>query len=358
MKFKFVALISLLILMSLLLSGCSGGALAANSWPGLAADSNMAYLAGGQFVYAVRLDNGNEAWRYPEKADNKKTFFAAPVLTADGQMIIGSGGSDHSLISLDVTGGTPGVNWTFSGAEDRWVGSPLVLNETIYAPNGDGRLYALDLKGNLLWTLKLGGPLWTTPATDGSLVYVPSLDHYIYAVDPKTESVAWKVEAGGAVMGTPALSSDGKLYVGSFASKLEVIDPAKQSASDLVTTEGWIWGGPVFDGDTLYFGDLEGNFYSVNAADGKENWAPIKPDGPIVGSPLVTSDGMIVSTESGNIVTISTDGKSRNQTVGGKIYSAPLAAGDLILVAPMQAESLLVALDLQGRQVWTFTPSK
>jgi len=44
--------------------------------------------------------------------------------------------------------------------------------------------------------------------------------------------------------------------------------------------------------------------------------------------------------------------------VGGKIYTTPVTAGDLILVAPYQAQVALVALDANGKQAWTFTPAK
>ncbi len=42
-----------------------------------------------------------------------------------------------------------------------------------------------------------------------------------------------------------------------------------------------------------------------------------------------------------------------------KLYTAPVAAGDLILVAPFQSDSsLLIALDKDGKQAWSFSPQK
>jgi outer membrane protein assembly factor BamB len=352
MKLKRFALLSFVIMVAALLSGCAGS-LSGSSWSGLAADDQLAYLADGQHVYAVHL-----------KADNKKSFFAPPVLTPDGQLLVGSAGSDHSLYSLDPQNldsatGEPKENWGFIGAQDRWVASPLVVDSTIYAPNGDGMLYVLDLQGNLLWSLQLSGTLWAQPVTDGKLIYVPSLDHVLYAVDPQSHAIAWKIELGGAIAGSPAIGGDGTLYIGSFASKLEAVNPTSQQAHILANSDGWIWGGPVLDGDTLYFGDLSGHFYALQAASGDQTWAPVQPDGPIVGSPLVTPDFVVITTEAGGVYAIDRDGKVVwNQTVGGKIYSAPVVAGDLILAAPMQADFVLAALDKTGKQVWTFTPQK
>jgi hypothetical protein len=44
------------------------------------------------------------------------------------------------------------------------------------------------------------------------------------------------------------------------------------------------------------------------------------------------------------------------QQIGGKIYTTPVAASDLTIVAPLETEFYLAALDANGRQVWTFTP--
>jgi hypothetical protein len=40
----------------------------------------------------------------------------------------------------------------------------------------------------------------------------------------------------------------------------------------------------------------------------------------------------------------------------GKIYPSPLLAGDLILVAPINADELLIAVDVNGNQRWVFSP--
>ena len=80
MNTKRLMLFILFALGALTLSACSG-APAANNWSGLAADAEYAYLASGPFIYAVDLQTGKEAWRYPDKADGKLLFYATPVLT-------------------------------------------------------------------------------------------------------------------------------------------------------------------------------------------------------------------------------------------------------------------------------------
>ncbi len=70
-------------------------------------------------------------------------------------------------------------------------------------------------------------------------------------------------------------------------------------------------------------------------------------------------DQIYVATEAGTLVALDRDGKTVwEKTVGGKIYTTPVLSGDLILVAPYQAEFVLAAYDADGKQAWTFTPAE
>ena len=369
MKPKLIFFILVAVLAAVVLSGCSAQAGFSNSWPGLASDGETAYLAAGQYLYAINLSDGREVWRYPEKASNSLQFIAQPVVAPDGTIVIGSAGSDHRLVALDPsslssgdTFKTPAEKWTFTEAKSSWVAGALILNNKVFAPNSDGILYVLDLQDgssskSALQKIDLGGALWAQPSTDGELVYVSSVDHYLYAIDPDTYGFAWSaIDLGGAVPGTPLVGPDGSLYVGSFASEVVKVDSATGKDTLLTSTQGWVWGGPVTDGQNVYFGDLEGNLFAVDAVSGNQSWS-IQPDGPVAGSPLVTNNVIVFVTESGSVYAVDQEGKIVWQReVGGQIYTSPVTGSDRIIVAPMQAEFSLAVLDTNGNQVWTFTP--
>ncbi len=366
MKKRVVPLV--LVLVAVLLSGCATAAGRGASWPGLMSDGELAYLAGGSHVYAIRLSDGAEVWRFPAKADRKLAFYTAPVLTPDGQLIVGSNGSTHTLFSLDPDSpdpesGEPAVNWRFDEARDRWIGAPLVTAEGIYAPNADGNLYAFDFQGTPLWSepFAAGGPLWSRPVSDGERIYLASLDHRLFAVDVATGAKAWvnDVTLDGALAGSPALGERDVLFIGSFGSRMYAVDTASGDVLWSVPTKGWVWGGPVVDAQTVYFGDLEGYFYALDAQSGEQKWPPVHPDGPVVGSPLVVDDRVVFTTEAGSVYAVEGAGDIAWSTqVGGKLYGPPVLAGDLILVAPLEADFAVAALDRNGNQVWTFTPEK
>jgi len=375
---KKLLFISMVLLGTVLLSACSGSAIRGSSWPGLAADGDVAYLASGSFVYAVNVKDGKELWRYPESAGGTKLiFYAAPVVTDDGLVIVGSAGTEHNLIAINPADIDPATNtpleaWTFADAKDHWVASPLVVGNKLFAPNSDGNLYVLDLSDGrsqkqAVKTVELGGRLWAQPVTDGKHILITSLDHSVYAVDTETYDVVWHEDIDGAIAGSPIIGADGMLYIGSLASQLEQFDPETGQHKAVFTAKNWIWGTPVVDGDALYFGDVVGNFYSFNTSTQKLDWS-IQPDGSITASPLVLSDYILVATEtgktsesSGTIFAISRAGDILwSEEVGGTIYTTPVVSNDLILVSPLGADGSLYAYDMDGRgNSWSpFTPGK
>jgi outer membrane protein assembly factor BamB len=361
-KFAFVMMI---LLGAVLLSACAGGPVHGSTWPGLTTDGTALYLADGS-VYAVSLEDGRELWRYA--GSTKRVFYAPPATTPDGLVIIGSAGTDHSLIALNPKDINPETNapteaWTFTGARNRWVAAPLIVENKLFAVNSDGNLYILDLQDGRsvkeATTVKLGGRLWAQPITDGERIYITSLDHSVIAVDAETYDILWQEKLGGAVPGSAVLGADGMLYVGSLASQLERFDPATGKHQPVLDAKNWVWSTPAQDGDTLYFGDVDGNFYSFNASTGSLNWEPVKPDGAITASPLVKDDHILIATESGSVLAVGRDGKVLwQEAVGGKIYTTPIIVNNLTIVAPLETDFYLAALDANGRRVWTFTPEK
>ena len=358
MIMKKINFFILLALGAVLLSACSGRASLVNTWAGLSADGERAYLASGYHVYAVDVQTGKEVWRYPEETDSNIIFYANPVLTPDGQLIVGSEGNNHELVSINPETGKD--NWAepFMTAKGKWVASPLVFNDTIYAPNSDGFLYILDLNGKAVADpIELGGSLWATPVTDGTYIYVTSLDHHLHIIDPSNATSINTVDLGGASPSSPVVGEDG-VYIGSFASNIEFITP-NGDHEVLATASNWIWGTPAFDNGTLYYADLNGVLYSLDIASGSQNWGEVKPDGPVVANPLVVGDVIYFVTEEGTFLALDRDAKTIwEKEVGGKIYTTPVVSGETILVAPYQAEFALAAYDAEGKQTWTFTPEE
>lgn len=358
MNTKRFVLISLLVLGAFVLSACGGGQGVSNNWHGLAADADHAYVSNGTFVYAVDLKTGKQVWQYPAEADSKMMFYATPVLTPDGQLLVGSAGTKHPFVSLNPATGKEMWTESFTLNKGAWLASPLILNDKIYAPNTDGYLYILDMNGKeAADPIEIGGALWSAPVTDGNLIYIASLDHHLHIIDPSNGTSNETIDLGGAAPSSPVITENG-VYAGSFASAIEFIKNSGEHEV-IAKTDSWIWGSPLLDGETLYYADLNGNIYSLDLASGNQNWNTVQPNGPVVAGLLIVGDQIYAATEAGTLVALDRDGKiAWEKPVGGKIYTTPVMSNDLILVAPYQAEFILAAYDADGKQAWTFTPEK
>jgi outer membrane protein assembly factor BamB len=307
------------------------------------------------------LQTGAELWRFPDKASPAYPFYAPPILTADGQLIIG--GFDHKLYSINP--GTKAQNWVFADAKDRYIGSVLVAGDVVYAPNSDYKLYAVSLKnGSLLWSFKADQSLWATPATDGKYLYFGSLGGSFYSVDAATGKMVWKVTVDNAMLGSPVVK-DGILYITAYSGQLVALDAATGKSLWSQTVAGRIWSGPVLDGDHLYFGDASGGFYAYDLT-GTLVWQQ-KLAGAVVGSPSINNGTLFVGTDQGSIYLVSLDGQNIQQVAikdvgnskdNSKVYASPVLAGSLILVAPTSGTNFLIALDETGARKWVYNPAK
>ncbi len=368
MKFNRLMLFMLLALAAGLLSACGGTA--STAWPGVTVDGDVAYLADGLFVYKVNLNTGAEFTRsagtetqpvrFPESSNSQVSFFAAPVITPDGQLIVGSAGHSHTLYSIDPE--TFAQNWTFDDARDVYLGSVLVLNERIYAPNGDGNLYVLDLKGNLLTTFdEPGHGLWATPVTDGQTIYLTSLDHHVYAIDPASLSVRWKTKLDGAINAPVTLAEDGRLYIGTLSKSLYALDAARGTVLWQRPLEGWLYSSPILDGDTLYIGAVigaeEGKVYAIDAGNGAQRWE-YASGSAVAGRVLLLEEQILFTTENGTLGALSKDGALNwKETYEHNFYAGPLGWNGNLLAVPSLSQTLLLSINPANRSIlWKFPP--
>ena len=376
MRKKFV-FITIILLAAVFLSGCTG----AVAWPGLSASGDVAYLANTNTVYAVDAKSGKQLWKFSGESSggifsfgkSPNMYITNPVVTADGLVIILDSSSKHIMYAVDPNDvdfekQTPSIKWKFSAVHGLWIAPPLVIGDRLFAPNSDGNVYVLDLtdgksEKQAIETITVSesskeeARLWAQPVTDGERLFVTSLDKSVIAIDLETYDVLWHEDLGGAVPGGAALGSDGMLYVGSLAKQLERFDPTTGAHEPVLDTKGWIWGTPVANGDNLYFGDVEGYVYSFNTAEGTLNWEA-QPDSVITASPLVYGDQILVATESGGVYSFNTDGDFEEwykPATKGKAYTTPVMAGDFVLVAYLESDYYLVALDAESDEKWTFS---
>lgn len=381
-----------LALLAPLLSSCSNQAMAASSWPGLVVKDDLAYIAFNQQLIAVNPVDQRTEWEY-KPANVKSTFYAAPSIT-DGLMVIG--GYDSVLYGINRE--NLAVEWNFNLASDRYIGTPAIFNQNVYAATAGNELFALSLeeldrlgavekadearrreeRSAVLWQFSAGQGIWGTPLVTTDAVYISSLDHKVYALDAQNGNVIWSTELPGAMASAPILSADGTmLFVGNFDYNLYALDATTGNVRWQVQSENWIWGQPVLAGEKLFFGDLGGFLYAVNPGTGSLEWKKQVADA-IRGETLYDPDsGRLYITgrkvaNPGNIstrgVVMALDTETYNtvweQPTDEAIYTSPAlyksadGAGDLLLVTPSQGDVLMQTFNAEtGVLQWRFSPN-
>jgi len=141
-------------------------------------------------------------------------FHANPANTGQG---LGYGGTNVQKWAVDM-----GPVNTNHGNE---LSPSIGVDGTVYVISYSGSLVAIDgVSGSVHWTFTPAeGPLWTpmTPAIGlNGDVYVGSLDGYFYAVDSSTGALVWSNPTGLPINDSPAIGSDGTVYVPCYGSLL------------------------------------------------------------------------------------------------------------------------------------------
>ncbi len=372
MRKKIFGFVVLLLIVVVASTGCTSRAAAASSWPGTLVSDGAGYFSYSSQVYALDIKNGDLLWSYPQEANSSRQFYAAPAVDAD---LIVVGDYSNGLAVLDKQSGSE--KWQFTDAEDRYIGSALVLNGYVYAPNSDHFLYALDENGDLMWQFKAEGPNWTQPLADDTNLYLASMDHKLYALgfeyassdletseDGSRTLVAeplWTIDMGAAVVADPVLV-DGKIFIGTIDGNLYAVDLAAKEVLWSFNAEGEmasIWGSPVVLSDTVFIGDQNGNVYAVSAVDGSAVWpTPFTAGESIVSGGAALEDSVVFATREGKVFSINLEKEPRTLAVfETELYASLKVDGEKIIIAPAAKEGLFKAVDANGVEVWNYIPA-
>ncbi len=199
--------------------GPEGARCDADGGPTIGPDGDL-YL-GADGVYRITLA-GEVRWHYPGEPDVKaKHVFGAPLVTADGNVYIGS--QDGLIIALKAADGS--FRWSYNVKADVDGAAAMGEDGNLYIGADDGRLYALRSDGSLRWSFVTQKDIRSAPtvAPTGG-IYVGSFDGNLYALAP-TGDVKWVLPTGGRIAATPVLDAEGTIYIGSQDDHLYAVTP-------------------------------------------------------------------------------------------------------------------------------------
>ncbi len=361
-----------LALLMAVLSGCAGGRLRHESWPGLMVNDGVIYAANLERVQAFNAETGKWLWSYPEESDkNVRPFYSTPVLAEDygahGLLLI-AGYKDKTVYALSLgesRAERPDLLWTFAEASGQYVGGGVVADGRFIIGNGDGFVYALNLAdGTLAWKYPTKDRVWATPVVVEDTVYIASLDHHLYAVNLATGAERWQTPMGGAIAATPVYI-DGALWVGDFSSTLYQVDVATQQVVWTFEANDWLWATPIANGTRLYFTDVGGYVYALDTATRALLWsAPTQIDDIIRSRPVLNADSSLLYVagyKKGIIHALDTKTGTAMSWWGEETKTPGRLPGDLttdeanLYAMPILVDARIQALELAtGKSVWTY----
>jgi len=201
------------------------------------------------------------------------------------------------------------------------------------------------------WTFKCKDSVESSPVIADGVVYVASMDKYLYAITLADGKEKWKVKLA-PMKASPAVRGK-RVYVGDVEGKFHAIDAANGKPVWSFETGGEIAAGANFYKNDILIGSHDSTLYRLTD-DGKKVWA-YTIDGPVNGSAVVVGDRTFVAGCDSvmHIVNVE-DGKPLGTVdLGGQAAATAAVVGDHAYVGTMTNQ--VVAVDLkQFKKAWEF----
>ena len=189
----------------------------------------------------------------------------APAFFADGTIVVGTLAGSVYGIRLDGT-----LVFT-TNLDGRVYASPLIIGNRAYLGSDENRFVSLSASGSIIWSLSTDGDTDTsaTLTSDNALVFAAKNTLYSVRQDG---TVLWRVRAKRKIYSSPAVASDGTIFVGAQDHRMYGIERtgAIRFASDLGND---IDCAPSIDErGAVYVGLDGGSIASVDQTTGRVAW--------------------------------------------------------------------------------------
>jgi outer membrane protein assembly factor BamB len=373
----------LFIVASLFIAAC-GTTTANTNWPGMSVKDDVVYVAYGPNVVAVDIAAEEELWSYrPSDVPATVQLFAQP--SVDGQsVVVGDYGESGGILNPRVTVRIYGLDdqelesvagiespdeiWRNEvSAEDRIVAGPLQVGDRVFVGTNDNFMIALDQSsgGSFEWSFETGKPVWSQPEYEDGILYMGSMDGFVYALDAESGEEIWNRSLGGAVAANLELENN-LLYANSYNRNASALDPATGEIVWQVDTPSSVWSGSAVTESEVFFVDLNGHVYAADATTGDVIWTVEL--GELVQATPAYADGVLYVTTTGRsdvedeerqgtlFALSAEDGEilwqERTQYL---LFTGPAVIGDSVVVALLEQSELLLVFDRHdGSLLWTF----
>lgn len=294
--------------------------------PAIGSDGTVYIGSADRQLYAIN-PNGTLQWVYPTKA----VLTSSPALAADGTIYVAGTNLDQSIICGEAfhpvqlstfyavhPSGTSKWSLTLSGPVNS---SPAIADDgTIYIGSAG---HLATPPGISFDRINPCDP--TTPIPPSDVVPFVPVNGHIYAINPDG-TIKWDFKALGNVDSSAAIGADGTIYIGSdyarwgYSTAFDVVEIGSLTTGFLYAINpdgtlkwftdlfGDVKSSPAIGSDgTIYVGSDKGDVFALNT-DGTIQWV-FPTRGPVRSSPALASDGTIfIGSNDSRLYALNSDG--------------------------------------------------
>jgi outer membrane protein assembly factor BamB len=162
--------------------------------------------------------------------------------------------------------------------------SPAVAGGVVYVGSSDGAVYAIDASGGTVrWRTTIRTAISSSPAIGGGLVYVHGHDGVLYALDAATGRVRWQYATGrevplawglesGLLFDSSPVVAGGVVLVGGRDGRLHAVDARTGRVRWRAGATGRLYSSPAVAHGVVYAGSQDGYVHAWSLADGRARW--------------------------------------------------------------------------------------
>jgi outer membrane protein assembly factor BamB len=246
---------------------------------GLVVVDNIIYLASTDgTVYALEATEGYSLWSH----DTEEQIWSTPVVAGDTLFI---GSLDKNLFALDTSeDSAERVKWTFP-TQGAITSAPLVYDNNVYFGTFGRRFYAVDIdSGDEVWRFPADNGdevkpkkwFWATPLAINGIIYAPNMDGKVYALDAETGALVNTFDLGESIVSSPVTISIVTEEEESYSLLVMATQDGDVYSMNTLTNEQKLLAAldekvqaPLFTSDgTAYVHTFEDNLYAINVQTG------------------------------------------------------------------------------------------
>lgn len=287
-----------------------------------------------EVVYPSYMGNESHNFNAPNALSNtppriawSRNLDGTPAQPAidNGTLYIGT--SSGKLYALDIGGN---ILWT-TQLEGAILHSPAIYGNNIIVGTQEGNVYILNKAGQVIRQKKIDGAVVSPPVAFGEFIYIPTFQDGLYAYNINKDQIEWKFVTTGMLKNTPLIYGD-RIFIGDLTGKIYIIDAKSGIEIGGLKTSAPIEAFLTYWNGKIYYGNNGGEIGAFDINKNSLSWS-FNLQEPVVGAPSIKDTFTVVATAFGKIF-------AHNSYLGLRIWS--FDTGNLIFSVPVIVDSLVL----------------